>query len=170
MFFEATIIDVGKAAVPEVRLVGRMEPVVVTEKEETMDALEMIAQLKAKIAQLEAEPAVRAEVVEAKVAKNHRAVKADPNRSYVRLGELKLWGNVPQQQKDLADIIRRNFAVGESFTEAQLFAVLEASAESYEKLRTSRQHVTYLFAYYRGLKNDGAKYAGFVGRGFLRHN
>jgi hypothetical protein len=44
--------------------------------------------------------------------------------------------------------------------------LMEKSAE-YNSLLDSKQDPTYLFRYYRGLKNNG-KHAGFVARNFLR--
>ena len=101
------------------------------------------------------------------VKKNQKAGKADPNRKYERLGELKTWGKVPQQQADLAAIISESVDLGAEWNEEELFDLITTGAKDYASLRNSKQDPTYLFRYYRGLKNDG-KHAGFIARGFLR--
>ena len=53
------------------------------------------------------------------------------------------------------------------WTEEEVFELVKDSAKEHESLRKSKQDPTYLFRYYRGLKNDG-KHAGFIARGFLR--
>jgi hypothetical protein len=78
------------------------------------------------------------------------------------------WGNTPQQQKDLAAILTSFMEVGKEYTETEVFAQLESEYVKYSSLASAKQHVTYLFRYYRGLKNDG-KYAGFIARDFIRH-
>ena len=164
-------------------LVGQAEPIVVLpesaatpviEETEMTEDEKNLAALDAAMRELEELKKQRAAVPEAKeeaklrndVPKNKRRVKADPNRRYVRLGELKTWGRVPQQQADIAKIIC-DFPQGVEFGEAELFDRLEARRDDFESLRKSEQHVSYLFCYYRGLKNDG-KHAGFIGRSFLR--
>ena len=57
--------------------------------------------------------------------------------------------------------------VGSEWTEEELFDLIVTGAKEYASLRNSTQDPTYLFRYYRGLKNDG-KHAGFIARGFLR--
>ena len=169
-------------------LVGQPEPIVVgpeenvvdvyrkfgkeTAVETNVDVLSEIERLKARVAELKGEVVpsteAKAEVKEdSKVPKNKRRVKSNPDRKYVRLGELKTWGKVPQQQADLAAIMAESMDLGAEWTEEELFCLIEDSAKEHESLRKSEQHPTYLFTYYRGLKNDG-KYAGFIGRGFLR--
>ncbi len=101
------------------------------------------------------------------VKKNQKPGKADPNRKYTRIGELKTWGKVPQQQADLAAIMAESMDVDAEWTEEELFDLVATSAKEYASLRNSKQDPTYLFRYYRGLKNDG-KHAGFVARNFLR--
>lgn len=125
-------------------------------------------QLLAELAKLQEELAALKAAKAAPVGpKNHRPVKVS-GRMYVRCSEkLAAWGKVPQQQADLADIICKNFAVNAPFSEADLFAKLEEERENYPALRNSKQSVTYLFAYYRGLRHD-EKYAGFIARNFLR--
>jgi len=104
---------------------------------------------------------------ESNVKKNQKPGKADPNRKYVRLGEFKTWGSVPQQQLDLAKILAESMDLGAEWTEEEVFELVKDSAKEHESLRKSKQDPTYLFRYYRGLKNDG-KHAGFIARGFLR--
>ena len=48
-----------------------------------------------------------------------------------------------------------------------MFATIAQEAPKYESFRRSVQDPTYIFRYYRGLKNDG-KHAGFIARGFVR--
>lgn len=100
------------------------------------------------------------------VAKNQTAGKVTTTK-YVRLKEtMDSYGNIPQQQKDLATILTF-MEIGKEYTEAEVFAVLQDKRASYNSLATAKQDVTYLFRYYRGLKNDG-KYAGFIARNYLR--
>ena len=102
------------------------------------------------------------------VKKNQKPGKANASRKYVLLDkELKSWGKVPQQQADLAAIMAESMEVGSEWTEEELFDLITTGAKEYTSLRNSTQDPTYLFRYYRGLKNDG-KHAGFVARGFLR--
>jgi len=146
------------------------------EKEEVVganvDVLSEIERLKARVAELKGEVVpsteAKAEVKEdSKVPKNKRRVKSNPDRKYVRLGELKTWGKVPQQQADLAAIMAESMDLGAEWTEEEVFELVKDSAKEHESLRKSKQDPTYLFRYYRGLKNDG-KHAGFIARGFLR--
>ena len=158
----------------EYELVGNAEPVVIEEEEEvTMTEDEKIL---AEVARLQAELAAlknggASTTVEVKkesnVKKNQKPGKADPNRKYVRLGEFKTWGSVPQQQLDLAKILAESMDLGAEWTEEEVFELVKDSAKEHESLRKSKQDPTYLFRYYRGLKNDG-KHAGFIARGFLR--
>jgi hypothetical protein len=120
--------------------------------------MELIANMAKEIESLKAEqPAV---------AKNHTTGKVTTTK-YVRLKEvMDNFGNVPQQQKDLAQILTF-MEVGKEYTEAEVFAVLQDKRASFNSLASAKQDVTYLFRYYRGLKNDG-KYAGFIARNYLR--
>lgn len=113
--------------------------------------LELVQSLQARIAELEKAP------------KNKVESKPATGKVYERLGEFV--GKAPQQQRDLADIIAKNFPIGKPFSETELYAALELHQGEYYKLATSVQHVTYLFRYYRGIK-DG----GFIARGFLKSN
>ena len=101
------------------------------------------------------------------VKKGSKVSKGRANVKYERLGEFKAWGKVPQQQADLAAIITESVEVGAEWNEEELFDLVTTSAKEYASLRNSKQDPTYLFRYYRGLKNDG-KHAGFIARGFLR--
>ena len=102
------------------------------------------------------------------VKKNQKPGKANASRKYVLLDkELKSWGKVPQQQADIAAIMSESMDVGSEWTEEELFDLITTSAKEYASLRNSKQDPTYLFRYYRGLKNDG-KHAGFIARNFLR--
>ena len=180
MFYEATIIDINKTVEvePLTTLVGEAVPVVVEEVAMTNEELSMkkLEELQAELEALKAERAAAPPVVQNtkkennvkdNTPKNKRRVKADPTRKYVRQGDLKVWGRVPQQQLDIAAILKVAMEDGVEYGEEFVFDALEAGRDAFESLRKSGQHVTYLFAYYRGLKNDG-KHSGFVGRGFLR--
>ena len=102
------------------------------------------------------------------VKKNQKPGKANASRKYVLLDkELKSWGKVPQQQADIAKLLGVNMEVGKEYTEAEVFDMLMEKSAEYNSLLGSKQDPTYLFRYYRGLKNDG-KHAGFIARGFLR--
>ena len=163
------------------QLVGEAVPLVISNREEAMSNEEVLAEIKKVKAELaaprnaevalttEARSEVKSVVSSggSNMKKNHREVKAKVGRKYVRLGELKAWGKVPQQQADIAAIMAESMEVGAEWTEEEVFELLKDGAKDYASLRNSRQHVTYLFAYYRGLKNDGV-HAGFVGRGFIR--
>ncbi len=100
------------------------------------------------------------------VAKNHKA-GIPKTTKYVRLGTMKTFGRVPQQQADIASILTAAMPIGEEFTEEQVFKLVVDGAPNYPQLRNSRQHPTYLFRYYRGLKSDG-KHAGMIARDFLK--
>lgn len=101
------------------------------------------------------------------VKKNQKPGKANADRKYTRIGEFKTFGKVPQQQADLAAIMVESMNVDAEWTEEELFDLVTTSAKEYASLRNSKQDPTYLFRYYRGLKNDGV-HAGFIARGFLR--
>jgi hypothetical protein len=103
-----------------------------------------------------------------KVKKNQRPGKAAAGRKYVLLSAtLNKWGKVPQQQADIADLLTKNFKIGEEVTEDALFTALVDNAGDYASIYSSKQDPTYLFRYYRGLKNDG-KHAGFIARNFIK--
>lgn len=160
----------------QVELVGTPEPVIETQVEAEpatdvgLDVLAELEALKAKLAALtgggNAQVQVSAPVVSG-VPKNHRPVKANPNRKYVRLGPLNCFGKVPQQQRDIADLLSESMDIGAEWTEEEVFTLLEENFNEKDSLKRSKQSASYLFCYYRGLKNDG-KHAGFVPRGFLR--
>jgi hypothetical protein len=100
--------------------------------------------------------------------KNHKVGKPVAGRKYVLLtNTLEKWGKVPQQQSDIATLLTKSFKVGEEFTEAEAFDALVDNSGDYVSMTKSVQDPTYLFKYYRGLKNDG-KYAGFVARNFIK--
>ena len=87
---------------------------------------------------------------------------------YVRLtATMKNFGKVPEQQANIAQILCEGMELNLPYSEAQVFAMVVENAGRFPKLRNSVQDPTYLFRYYRGLKNDG-KHAGFVARDFLR--
>ena len=105
--------------------------------------------------------------LKAEACDRRRAVKPT-SKVYVRLGELRMDGKVPQQQLDLAAILTAGMEVDKEYSEDQIFKILEAGRDGYKSLRESRQPVTHLFRYYRGLKAEGM-YAGFVARGFIHY-
>jgi len=133
-----------------------LNPLVDPTEAEKPDPMVLIAELQAQLDALKKAP------------KNQVAGKPG-NRSYVRQGPLSFEGKVPQQQADLAKILTDKMPVGETFTEAQVFAFLESEKHNHPSLVNSKQDVTYLFRYYRGLKQDG-KHGGFVARGFLKQS
>ena len=153
-------------------LVGAPEVIETSETEtKQLDVLEELAALRAKLdllvsgkAQVSAAPSAPAVPG---IPKNHRPVTPDPNRRYVRLGPLATWGKIPQQQKDLADMLTESMDIGKEWTEEEVFTLLEENVAEKDSLAKSCQSVSYLFCYYRGLKND-SKHAGFISRGFLR--
>ena len=130
---------------------------------------EVNGQLSAKLAELKAQlEALTNKKGGTEVAKNKRAVNPDPGRKYVLLTkQLESWGRVPQQQRDIATLLSQLMTVGQEYSEAEVFAAVTDYACEFDSIRKSVQHPTYLFAYYRGLKNDG-KHAGFIARNFLR--
>lgn len=100
--------------------------------------------------------------------KNQKPGKPTAGRKYVLLSKkMADWGKVPQQQRDLADIISKKLDVDEEISEVELFAHISTEYVNYPSLANSTQDPTYLFRYYRGLKND-QKHAGFVGREFIQ--
>lgn len=134
----------------------------VQEKEVNAQLLAKMAELQQRLAQLTMMNQ------EGGVAKNKRPVNPDPGRKYVLLSKtLESWGRVPQQQRDIAMLLSQLMTVNQEYTEAEVFAAVTDYACEFDSIRKSVQHPTYLFAYYRGLKNDG-KHAGFVARNFLR--
>lgn len=132
---------------------------------------EVNGQLSAKLVELKAQlEALTTKKGGNEVAKNKRAVNPDPSRKYVLLSKtLESWGRVPQQQRDIATLLSQLMTVNQEYTEAEVFAAITDYACEFDSLRKSVQHPTYLFTYYRGLKNDG-KHAGFVARNFLMHS
>lgn len=127
-------------------------------------AIAMIAELTKQLEELKG----GSKVTNDGVKKNQKPGKANASRKYVLLDkELKSWGKVPQQQADIAAIMSESMDVGSEWTEEELFDLIVTGAKDYASLRNSKQDPTYLFRYYRGLKNDG-KRAGFIARGFLR--
>lgn len=103
--------------------------------------------------------------------KGARPVKPKEGRTYqLLLEELPLWGKVPQQQRDLAAILLDHMAVGELYSEAEVFGFLTEDAANYTSLRTSKMHVTYLFAYYRAFSKKDTVHGSFFKRNFLRMN
>jgi hypothetical protein len=127
-------------------------------------AIAMIAELTKQLEELKG----GSKVTNDGVKKNQKPGKANASRKYVLLDkELKSWGKVPQQQADIAAIMSESMDVGSEWTEEELFDLITTSAKEYASLRNSKQDPTYLFRYYRGLKNDG-KHAGLIARNFLR--
>lgn len=103
-----------------------------------------------------------------KEKKNQKPGKANASRKYVLLNKkMADWGKVPQQQHDLADLLSKGMEVGKEYSEPEVFNMLIDGAGDYPSIYSSVQDPTYLFRYYRGLKNDG-KHASFIARNFLR--
>ena len=102
------------------------------------------------------------------VPKNQRPGKPGDRNLYVRLGELSMYGRVPQQQADIAKILTSGMQLGMEYSEAEVFNLLAEGYSDYRSLSTSRQDVTYLFKYYRGLNKKDGKHEGYVRRGFLK--
>lgn len=95
--------------------------------------------------------------------------RASTTKKYVLLTDkLAVWGKVPQQQADIADILANTFEVGTPFTEDELIAALNREKDQYPALATSRQDMKYVFSYYRGLGNRDGKHAGYIARDFMR--
>ena len=103
------------------------------------------------------------------VPKNQRCVRVSDSRKYVLLSKkMDMSGKVPQQQEDLASIISKHFNVNEPFSEQELWNTLVDQAGEYKSLYSSKQHITYLFAYYRGYDLKDGKHLSFIRRNFLR--
>lgn len=121
---------------------------------------QQIAELSAQVAQLKNEQSA--------VKKNHKPGVANASRKYVLLTKtLSTWGKVPQQQKDIADLLSKHMVVGQEYSEQEVFDLMIDQSGEYPSITSSKQDATYLFRYYRGLKNDG-KHAGLIARDFLR--
>jgi hypothetical protein len=158
-------------------LVGEPEPIVVDEPKEEVKEMTEEEKVLTEVARLQAElEALKKGDVTlstkpnggSNVKKNQKPGKANASRKYVLLDkELKSWGKVPQQQADIAKLLGVNMEVGKEYTEAEVFDMLMEKSAEYNSLLSSKQDPTYLFRWYRGLKNDG-KHAGFIARGFLR--
>ena len=178
---------VGDAVPVAVSELKKEEATITDEKMATMDEEIRLREINAEVARLAAElealksvenhsgdlALLNDEELEAlpkeksNVKKNQKPGKASADRKYTRVGELKTFGKVPQQQADLAAIMVESMDVDAEWTEEELFDLVTTSAKEYASLRNSKQDPTYLFRYYRGLKNDGV-HAGFIARGFLR--
>lgn len=131
---------------------------------------DVINALYEKIAELERRLAKAEETkkeVENVTKKNQATSKPKEGRKYVLLSKtLESWGKVPQQQRDIADLLSKHMDLKVEYTEKQVFDMLIDHAGDYPSLSTSVQDPTYLFRYYRGLKKD-AKYGGYVARNFI---
>jgi hypothetical protein len=126
----------------------------------SVDLLATLAELTAQLEELKTKGA--------KVQKNHVAGKPAAGRKYVLLAkEMKMFGKVPRQQAELAHILATNLEVLKEYSEDEVFNLVTTKAPGYPSIARSVQDPTYLFKYYRNLKNDG-KHAGFVARNFLR--
>ena len=124
-------------------------------------------ELREKIAELSAE-VERLKNEQAAVKKNHKPGVANASRKYVLLTKtLSTWGKVPQQQKDIADLLARHMVLGQEYSEQEVFNLMIDQSGDYPSITSSKQDATYLFRYYRGLKNDG-KHAGLIARDFMR--
>jgi len=141
------------------------------QKTSNADLLRMMEDLVKQVTDLKAQQAEQATQFVARadqgVAKNHRAGKANEGRTYQRTLANIAGGNIPAQQQAIADILIEGMEFEVKYTETEVFAMLEAGMVVYPCLTNAKQHVTYLFRYYRGLKAAG-KYAGYTARGFLR--
>jgi len=127
-------------------------------------AIAMIAELTKQLEELKG----GSKVTNDGMKKNQRPGKANAGRKYILLSkELKSWGKVPQQQADIAKLLSKNMEVGKEYAESEVFDMLMEKSAEYNSLLGSKQDPTYLFRYYRGLKND-QKHAGFIARGFLQ--
>ena len=118
--------------------------------------VELIKDLQAQVASLRTVP------------KNQRPGKPSDRNRYTRLGELSMHGCVPQQQADIAKILTGGMQLGVEHSEEEVFNLLIEGSGEYRSLSSSRQDVTYLFKYYRGLNKKDGKHEGFVKRGFLK--
>ena len=121
------------------------------------DVMKLLAELQAELAELREAP-----------PKNQRPGVAGERNVYVRLGELKTYGRVPQQQADIAKILTSEMVLNQQYSEAEVFNFLINGCGEFRSLYTSKQDVTYLFKYYRGLNKKDGKHEGFVKRGFLQ--
>lgn len=128
---------------------------------EVMNVEKMIEEKRAELATLKGEQSM-------KTKKNQKSGTPAAGRKYVLLDRsMKMFGKVPQQQQDLAAILSNSMEVGREYTEAEVFNALVSNSASYSSIASSVQDPTYLFKYYRGLKNDG-RHAGFIARNFIR--
>lgn len=103
-------------------------------------------------------------------AKNHRPGVAGTKNIYVRTKSresMDRFGKIPPQQDAIADILTRGMELNKEYSEAEVFSMLVDGAGDHRVLYTSKQDVTYLFKYYRGLKKD-AKHAGLIQRNFIK--
>ena len=158
----------------ELELVG--EPKVVVHEDREVKVSENDAVL-AEIAKLQAElnalvagdvPTIAEKKGDNGVKKGSKVSKGRADRWYERLGELAMYGKVPQQERDLATIMEESMELGSKWSEEELFDLLITSAKEYQSLRNSAMSATYLFQYYRGLNKKDGKHFGFIARGFLR--
>lgn len=141
------------------------EKVTMTEDEVTQKIAELMAQLQQLTA---AATAAKVKEVNDSVKKNHKPGKPAAGRKYILLTDkLEMWGRVPRQQEDIAKILVRSMEVGKEYEESEVFNSLIDQCGEFPSLCNSKQDVTYLFKYYRGLKKDD-KHAGFFGRNFLK--
>lgn len=139
-----------------------------TEVEEIKTNQQLVDAIKALSAELAELKKGEVKVTNTSTKKNQKPGRPAEGRKYVLLNkDLSKWGKVPQQQADVAHLLGRNLAVGEEYTEAEVFDVLIDKCGEYPSLCNSKQDPTYLFRYYRGLKNDG-KHAGLIARNFIR--
>jgi hypothetical protein len=132
------------------------------EHPKSTDVAAMIEALEARIRELEASTKTTPPV-----NPQSPAVKVSTNMYILQSKELNSWGKIPQQQRDLADIMVKVMEVGKPMSEKDLFdKIVELGAE-YPSIATSKQDPTYLFRYYRGLKSKG-NHAGFIARDFIK--
>lgn len=142
----------------------------------TEQAIAMIAELRSQIEALRnADASTISKEVKVKAVKesdglkkNQKPSKPSTSRKYVLLDKaLNTWGKVPKQQADIAAVLSSNMEVDVEYSEGEVFDFLTETAAAYPSIANSRQDPTYLFRYYRGLKNDG-RHAGFIARDFIR--
>jgi hypothetical protein len=101
--------------------------------------------------------------------RSHNPWKPSATRKYVLLSkQMKDWGKVPQQQRDIASILAENLEVGKEYTEVEVASVIMAEASKYPQLANSKMDPTYIFRYYRGLGDKDGKHAGYIKRDFIR--
>jgi hypothetical protein len=137
--------------------ITEVKDAVKVEKEQTMtkqEMMELVMKLEAEAAELRKQP------------KNKVAGKPGKNKYVLLTKQFQAWGKVPQQQADIAAILTQNMEVGKEYGEAEVFSMLVDGSGDYPSLSRSVQDPTYLFRYYRGLKNDG-KHAGLIARKLL---